>query len=102
MRYVAAYLLAVLGGNEHPTEADIKKILSSVGIDTDAESVKKVVAQLKGKNLEQLIAEGPSALYFKLFITCFNAFVATFMEFMRLDAMMVYCSSRWPMLAFGP
>jgi len=29
MRYVAAYLLAVLGGNENPSAADIKKIPSS-------------------------------------------------------------------------
>lgn len=27
MRYVAAYLLAVLGGNESPNAKDIKKIL---------------------------------------------------------------------------
>jgi len=62
MRYVAAYLLAVLGGNANPSEADIKKILSSVGIDVDAESAKKVVGQLKGKNLEELIAEGKKKL----------------------------------------
>jgi len=62
MRYVAAYLLAVLGGNENPSEADVKKILSSVGIDVDAESLKKVIAQLKGKNLEELMAEGRKKL----------------------------------------
>jgi len=58
MRYVAAYLLAVLGGNEHPAEADLKKILSSVGIDADNDCVKKVVGELKGKNLEELMAAG--------------------------------------------
>jgi len=62
MRYVAAYLLAVLGGNDSPSEADVKKILSSVGIDADAESLKKVVSQLKGKNLEELMAEGRKKL----------------------------------------
>jgi len=62
MRYVAAYLLAVLGGNENPSEADVKKILSSVGIDADADSLKKVVSQLKGKNLEELMAEGRKKL----------------------------------------
>jgi len=62
MRYVAAYLLAVLGGNESPSEADVKKILSSVGIDADAESLKKVVSQLKGKNLDELMAEGRKKL----------------------------------------
>jgi len=62
MRYVAAYLLAVLGGNDKPSEADIKKILSSVGIDADATALKKVVDQLKGKNLEELMAEGRNKL----------------------------------------
>jgi len=62
MRYVAAYLLAVLGVNENPSEADVKKILSSVGIDVDADSLKKVISQLKGKNLEELMAEGRKKL----------------------------------------
>lgn len=43
MRYVAAYLLAVLGGNESPTSKDLKKILDSVGIETDDERLNKVV-----------------------------------------------------------
>lgn len=58
MRYVAAYLLAVLGGNDKPSDADIKKILSSVGIDVDGECVKKVVSELRGKKLEELMAAG--------------------------------------------
>jgi len=62
MRYVAAYLLGVLGGNENPAEADVKKILSSVGIDSDAESLKRVVSQLKGKNLEELMTAGRKKL----------------------------------------
>lgn len=43
MRYVAAYLLAVLGGNEAPTSKDLKKILDSVGIETDDERLNKVL-----------------------------------------------------------
>merc|ERR1712189_158814 len=35
MRYVAAYLLAQLGGNDAPDAAAIKAILSSVGVDAD-------------------------------------------------------------------
>lgn len=62
MRYVAAYLLAVLGGNETPSAADIEKVLSSVGIDADAERLKLVVGQLKGKNIEDLIKEGKSLI----------------------------------------
>ena len=58
MRYVAAYLLAVLGGNESPSAADVKKILSSVGIDAEDDKLKKVISELNGKNIQELIAEG--------------------------------------------
>jgi len=58
MRYVAAYLLAVLGGNENPSAADIKKILSSVGIDAEDDKLKKVISELHGKNIQELIVEG--------------------------------------------
>ena len=70
MRYVSAYLLAVLGGNDKPTDVDIKKILSSVGIDADASSLKKVIDELKGKNLEEVIAAGkyPITQFYVLFV----------------------------------
>ena len=58
MRYVAAYLLAVLGGNNQPSEADVKKILSSVGIDAESAQLKKVITELNGKNIEDVLAEG--------------------------------------------
>lgn len=62
MRYVAAYLLAVLGGKENPTTGDIEKILSSVGIEADAARLKKVVDELKGKSVDDLIAQGREKL----------------------------------------
>lgn len=62
MRYVAAYLLATLGGNSSPSAKDIKKILSSVGIDADDERVNKVMSELGGKDLNQLINTGLSKL----------------------------------------
>lgn len=62
MRYVAAYLLAVLGGKEAPATGDIEKILSSVGIEVDATRLAQVVAQLKGKSIEELIKEGREKL----------------------------------------
>lgn len=39
MRYVSAYMLAVLGGKEKPSASDLENILGSVGIDADAEKV---------------------------------------------------------------
>ncbi|XP_063696258.1 large ribosomal subunit protein P2-like [Culicoides brevitarsis] len=62
MRYVAAYLLATLGGNAEPSAADIEKILGSVGVEWDGDRIKKVVADLKGKDLEELIAQGREKL----------------------------------------
>lgn len=71
MRYVAAYLLAALGGNDHPTAENIEKILSSVGIEAEADKLSKVIAELKGKNLQTLMAEGENALtqFFFYFFT---------------------------------
>ncbi|XP_018935654.1 60S acidic ribosomal protein P2-like [Cyprinus carpio] len=62
MRYVAAYLLAALGGKESPSTGDIKKILDSVGIEADDTRMSKVVSELNGKNLEEVIAQGFSKL----------------------------------------
>lgn len=58
MRYVAAYLLAVLGGKAAPSSADIEKILSSVGIEADSEKLKKVLSELANKSVEELIVQG--------------------------------------------
>merc|ERR1712038_1023129 len=62
VRYVAAYLLAVLGGNSSPSAADIKKILSSVGVDAEAGALDKVVECLTGKDINELIQEGNQKL----------------------------------------
>ncbi|RWS16083.1 60S acidic ribosomal protein P2-like protein [Dinothrombium tinctorium] len=58
MRYVSAYLLATLGGNKNPTVDDISKILGSVGIEVDADKAKKVVDELKGKDIDEVIRKG--------------------------------------------
>jgi len=62
MRYVAAYLLAVLGGKEAPTPADLEKILSSVGIEIDSPRLTQVIGQLKGKSIDDLLKEGREKL----------------------------------------
>ncbi|KAM9080290.1 large ribosomal subunit protein P2 isoform X2 [Balaenoptera ricei] len=58
MRYVASYLLAALGGNSSPNAKDIKKILDSVGIEADDDRLNKVISELNGKNIEDVIAQG--------------------------------------------
>ena len=62
MRVVAAVLLAVLGGNANPTADDVKKILGSVGVEADAESVTKLLGELEGKDINELIAAGRAKL----------------------------------------
>merc|ERR1712045_656649 len=51
-----------MGGGGEVNEANIKKILSSVGIEADGEEVALVVKELAGKNLEEVIAAGPEKL----------------------------------------
>ncbi|KAI3905003.1 hypothetical protein MKW92_014991 [Papaver armeniacum] len=59
MKVIAAYLLAVLGGNKEPTAEDIKDILGSVGAADDADDkIELLFSQVKGKDLTELIARG--------------------------------------------
>lgn len=62
MRYAAAYVLATLAGNSNPDAATIAKILGSVGIDCDNAKAQKVINACKGKNVEDIIAEGTKKL----------------------------------------
>merc|ERR1712243_328377 len=62
MRYVAAYLLAQLGGNDAPDAAAIKAILGSVGVDADEEKLNKVISELSGKAIADVLAEGKEKL----------------------------------------
>lgn len=54
MRYVAAYLLARLGGNDNPDASDIKKILESVGAEVDEGKLQHVVSELRGKDIDEV------------------------------------------------
>ncbi len=65
MKIISAYLLAALGGNESPSAKDVKKILSSVGIelnDDESGRLDALVANMKGKNLYETIAAGQAQI----------------------------------------
>ncbi|KAJ2857288.1 hypothetical protein J3B02_001097 [Coemansia erecta] len=63
MRYIAAYLLAQLANPEAtPSNDAITKIISSVGIEVDADRLSQLQAALEGKGINELIAEGQSKL----------------------------------------
>ncbi|KAK8482262.1 hypothetical protein V6N13_026920 [Hibiscus sabdariffa] len=62
MKVVAAYLLAVLGGNTSPSADDLKDILGSVGADADDDRIKLLLSEVKGKDITELIASGREKL----------------------------------------
>ena len=47
MKYVAAYMLASMGGKREPVQSDLEKILGSAGLDTSDEHMAKVLNALK-------------------------------------------------------
>ncbi|KAI0860087.1 ribosomal protein 60S [Xylaria cubensis] len=62
MKHLAAYLLLGLAGNTSPSAKDIKKVLDSVGIEADDDRLETLISELKGKDINELIAEGSSKL----------------------------------------
>ena len=51
MKYMGAYLMAVLGGKERPTKKDITAILEAGGISYEAELIEMLCARMDGKDL---------------------------------------------------
>ncbi|KAI9838677.1 MAG: 60S acidic ribosomal protein P2 [Sarea resinae] len=62
MKHLAAYLLLGLGGNTAPSAADVKSVLEAVGVEADDERLEKLISELEGKDLQELITEGSSKL----------------------------------------
>ena len=62
MRYIAAYLLLQIGGKASPSAADVKKVLGAVGIESDDSRLNTVISELKGKDVNELIAAGSAKL----------------------------------------
>ncbi|XP_042471778.1 60S acidic ribosomal protein P2B-like isoform X2 [Zingiber officinale] len=58
MKIVAAYLLAVLGGNPNPSADDIRSILESVGAEAEDKRINHFLAEVKGKDITEVIAAG--------------------------------------------
>ena len=62
MKLLAAYLLLVLGGNAAPTADDITNVITSVGGEVDEEKLATLLADVDGKDLNELIAKGKESL----------------------------------------
>ncbi|KAL7628285.1 60S acidic ribosomal protein P2 [Parahypoxylon ruwenzoriense] len=62
MKHLAAYLLLGLAGNNSPSASDVKEVLDSVGIEADNDRLEKLLSELSGKDINELISEGASKL----------------------------------------
>ena len=62
MKEMAAYLMLVLGGNEAPTADDVTKALSSVGVEADSDNLGKLISELEGKDLGEVLTSGTELL----------------------------------------
>ncbi|KAF2435610.1 ribosomal protein 60S [Tothia fuscella] len=62
MKHLAAYLLLGLGGNTSPSAKDVKEVLDSVGIEAETDRLDKLIEELKGKDINELISAGSEKL----------------------------------------
>ncbi|CCH42657.1 60S acidic ribosomal protein P2 [Wickerhamomyces ciferrii] len=62
MKYLAAYLLLIQGGNTTPSAADIKEVLETVGSEVEESRISTLLTSLEGKTIDEVIAEGSSKL----------------------------------------
>lgn len=60
MKHLAAYLLAVLGGNTEPSAADVTKIIEAAGGEADSSKIEQIIEQLK---VRPFILSTPVAKY---------------------------------------
>jgi len=62
MKVIAAYLLATLGGNSKPDVSAVQKILKSVGANVEDSQVEKLLKELEGKNINEVLETGKKQL----------------------------------------
>merc|ERR1712093_742447 len=65
MKVISVYMLAVAGGNDSPSVADCKKILTSVGVNLDGDEEKRLedlVEEMAGSSLAEVLEKGHELL----------------------------------------
>ena len=62
MRHLAAYLMLVIGGNTSPSAEDVTNALAAAGVDVDEERLNTLIAELDGKDMNELIELGKEKL----------------------------------------
>ena len=58
MKYIGAYLMAVISGKDNPTADDVKEILDAGGINYEDKALKEVLKRCEGKEVHEIIAAG--------------------------------------------
>merc|ERR1719166_384843 len=60
MKYLAAYALLVLSGNESPSADDVNKVLKDSGVKGDKKAIETMIKLLEGsgKSVPEMIADG--------------------------------------------
>mmetsp|Transcript_25438 Transcript_25438/g.31342 ORF Transcript_25438/g.31342 Transcript_25438/m.31342 type:complete len:113 (+) Transcript_25438:88-426(+) len=62
MKHVAAYLMLKLGGNDSPSAADVTAALGTVGVEVDSDSLNRLIAELEGKDINEVLEAGKGML----------------------------------------
>jgi large subunit ribosomal protein LP2 len=62
MRYIAAYILAQLGGDSNPSKEKITAIVQRAGVSVDGAAIDLLLSIFGGKKLVEVIAEGSAKL----------------------------------------
>ncbi len=50
--------MLVLGGNAHPTAADVEKVLTAAGIKADSDRTAALIAAFEGKDFHNAVQDG--------------------------------------------
>jgi ribosomal protein L12E/L44/L45/RPP1/RPP2 len=58
MKYLAAYLMAVVSEDSHPSQAKVEAILNSIGATIEKDVLAAFFQKIEGKNAHELIASG--------------------------------------------
>ena len=62
MKHLATYLLLKLGGNDSPTADDVTKALATVGVEVDSDDLTRMMADLEGKDINEMMTAGQELL----------------------------------------
>ena len=62
MQHLAALLMLIVGGNATPSAADVTKVIEAAGGAVDEEKLTALLAELEGKDVNEILASGMEKL----------------------------------------